>query len=179
MLVDMGGGTGRDIKGFRRRFPHLPGRVILQERRNVLDQAELPADVEAMEHDFFKPQPIRGKMGVVLHSHELRLSTGARAYYMHSVLHDWPDEQCCDILRNIAAAMEKGYSKILLHETLIPAQDAHWESTGEDLIMMAIFATKDRSRKQWEHLLAKVGLKIVRIWNFESGSQNIIEVDLV
>lgn len=45
---------------------------------------------------------------------EFSLSVGARAYHLHSVLHDWDDASCLTSLRDIASAMEKGYSKLLI-----------------------------------------------------------------
>lgn len=38
---------------------------------------------------------------------------------MHSVLHDWPDEQCRKILENLAPAMKRGFSKLLINEIVI------------------------------------------------------------
>ena len=64
-------------------------------------------------------------------------STGARAYYMHSVLHDWPDDTCMSILSNIKAAMERGYSKLLINENVIPDVEAHWETTALDMMMLS------------------------------------------
>lgn len=56
--------------------------------------------IELQVHDFFTPQPIKG----------------ARAYFMRSVLHDWPDEQCRKILGHLKDAMDPGYSKILISD---------------------------------------------------------------
>lgn len=35
-------------------------------------------------------------------------------------MHDWPDRQCRIILERIIAAMEKGYSKLILNEMVLP-----------------------------------------------------------
>ncbi len=69
ILVDIGGGTGRDIKTLAQ---HLgseisPGRLILQDLPSLVGEAkDLPSAVEAKGHDFFGEQPVKG----------------ARAYYM-------------------------------------------------------------------------------------------------
>ena len=40
LLVDVGGGIGGKTTIFRRRYPHLPGRVILQELPAVIASAK-------------------------------------------------------------------------------------------------------------------------------------------
>lgn len=61
LMVDVGGGQGQDITLFRKYFPDLPGRLILQDTPHVIQQAgELPDGIEGMTYDFFTPQPIKG-----------------------------------------------------------------------------------------------------------------------
>jgi hypothetical protein len=106
-------------------------------------------------------------------------STGARAYYMHSVLHDWPDDTCMSILSNIKAAMERGYSKLLINENVIPDVEAHWETTALDMMMLALFASKERTFRQWKHLLEeRAGLKILNVWGGGGGVESLIECEL-
>lgn len=64
LVVDVGGGKGRDLKAFHEKFPTLPRQLVLQDRASVLDDDEvkgLDDAIEVMEHDFFTPQPIKGK----------------------------------------------------------------------------------------------------------------------
>lgn len=56
-----------------------------------------------MKHDFFKEQPVHG----------------AEIYHFRAVLHDWPDESCVMILRNLIPALKKG-SIILVSDTVMP-----------------------------------------------------------
>jgi hypothetical protein len=72
----------------------------------------------------------------------------ARAYYLHSVLHDWPDDVCKDILKQIAATMKQGYSKLLINEIIIPDQGAESEATGLDMMMMTLFSSKERTMEE-------------------------------
>ena len=39
-LVDIGGGIGTDVLEFRRRYPNVPGRIILQELPAVITSAK-------------------------------------------------------------------------------------------------------------------------------------------
>ncbi|KAI4167474.1 MAG: hypothetical protein LQ343_007187 [Gyalolechia ehrenbergii] len=60
MFVDVGGARGEEALEFRRRFPSHPGRLILQDRADVLGQVPATDGLEIQAHDFFTPQPIRG-----------------------------------------------------------------------------------------------------------------------
>ncbi|KAL4881812.1 S-adenosyl-L-methionine-dependent methyltransferase [Aspergillus karnatakaensis] len=167
LLVDVGGGVGHDLTEFRRKWPSIPGRLVLQDLGEVIGQAKamngaVGNEVEAVEHDFFTEQPVKG----------------ARAYYMHSVLHDWADADCRRILSNLVPAMKKGYSKILINENVIPSTNAYWETTSLDLIMMADFASQERTEKQWVELVESVGLRIVKIWTRRRGVESLIECEL-
>lgn len=97
---------------------------------------------------------------------------------MHSILHDWPDDKCKDILKNLAQAMKPGYSKILINENVIPDVDADWQTTSLDLIMMSLFASQERTTRQWQSLVESAGLKIVNIFTAEKGVESLIECEL-
>ena len=62
LLVDVGGGRGQDLKTFKDRFPSAPGRLILQDLPRTVEHANLSPGIEAMTHDFMKPQPIKGRI---------------------------------------------------------------------------------------------------------------------
>jgi hypothetical protein len=97
---------------------------------------------------------------------------------MHSILHDWPDSKCREILQSITPAMKMGYSKILINENVIPDKNAHWLSTGLDIFMMAVFSASERTAGQWKALAESVGLRIVRIWEYERVAEGLIEMEL-
>jgi hypothetical protein len=91
LLVDVGGGKGHDLIKFHEKHPDLAGKLIVQDLPAVIDDISdpLPARIEAQKYDFFTPQTIRG----------------AKAYYLRTVLHDWPDKQALEILKNIRGVM--------------------------------------------------------------------------
>lgn len=64
LFVDVGGSTGAQSLILRQRYPNLPGRVLIQDRPEVVEQAkaQLPSSVkvEAEVHNIFTPQPIKG-----------------------------------------------------------------------------------------------------------------------
>lgn len=61
LLVDVGGGMGHDLREFKARFPHISGRLILQDQEGVIAQLKQSSPgIEATAHDFFTPQPVKG-----------------------------------------------------------------------------------------------------------------------
>lgn len=101
---------------------------------------------------------------------------GARAYYMHSVLHDWQDEHCRQILRNLRRAMEPGYSRILINENVVPDVGAAWQMTSLDWTMMATLASAERTETQWRQLVESVGLRVEGIWTKDPACESLLEV---
>ena len=160
-LVDVGGGTGFCLEEFRAKVPQWKGRLVLQEQEAVVKQISgLDARIEVMSHDFFEPQPVKG----------------ARAYYLRNILHDWPDERCRVILRQLKDAMKHRYSKILLDENVIADHGPNWQHTSLDFYMMALAAAQERTESQWRELIGSVGLSVVGVWIKGDGNQSLIEI---
>lgn len=105
-------------------------------------------------------------------------SVGARAYYMHSVLHDWTDDNCRKILKGLVDVMKRGHSKVLINENVIPDTNAYWETTSLDIIMMADFASTERTEAHWHQLVGSAGLKITKVWSVQKGVESLIECEL-
>lgn len=62
LMVDVGGGKGHVLILFQQRYDDLPGWLILQDLPSVVKQAgQLSAGLEAMGHDFFTDNPIKGE----------------------------------------------------------------------------------------------------------------------
>ena len=63
-VVDVGGGRGQALEAIRQAFPGLKGRMVLQDVREVIEDARakgLPSFIEPMVSSFFEPQPVKGK----------------------------------------------------------------------------------------------------------------------
>ncbi|KAL4982245.1 S-adenosyl-L-methionine-dependent methyltransferase [Aspergillus falconensis] len=162
LLVDVGGSVGHDLLDFRQKWPDVPGRLVLQDLPEVVSSVkDLHPSIEVTAHDFFTEQPVKG----------------ARAYYLHSILHSWPDHLCHMILANLVAAMKPGYSKLLVNENVIPDMGAYWETTSLDLIMMQL-GSEERTERHWRSLLESAGLRIVSIWTAHRGVESLIECEL-
>jgi hypothetical protein len=67
-LVDVGGGSGHDIDGLREHFgDEIKGKLVLQDRPEVLEHAQLDAKIEKTPHDFLTEQPVKGMPGLPCH----------------------------------------------------------------------------------------------------------------
>jgi hypothetical protein len=115
-----------------------------------------------MVHDFMKEQPVKG----------------ARAYFMHSIIQDWNDEVHTQILKSIVPAMEKGYSKILINDFVVPDQGAHWAQTCLDCELMSCLGARHRTVGEHTKLYEGAGLKITGIWRHPQSLDSLIELEL-
>lgn len=190
-LVDVGGSVGHDLVQFQENFPSHPGKLILEDLDVVINQIPDPerlGTIKMLLHDFTKPQPVKGKYIPGFQDAQCACSkadtddrgiSGARAYYMHSCLHDWPDHVCKVILGHIQDAMKPGYSKLLINENVLPKRNAHWESSALDMVMLTLFNSKERTHADWYYLLEELaGLKIVKIWDGGKGVESVIECEI-
>lgn len=179
--VDVGGGQGHDLAEFRARFPDVEGRLVLQDQASTLDRAGgiVPTDVEVMAHDFFTEQPVKGPIPTHFPQEQRRVETdnhaGAAAYHLHSVLHDWPREDCVRILGALRTAMTPGVSRVLINELVVPPRDAHWRVTGMDLLMMVLGAVRERTEGEWRAICEEAGLRVERVWYGNGGRESLIE----
>ncbi|CAG8978454.1 hypothetical protein HYALB_00012836 [Hymenoscyphus albidus] len=115
-------------------------RMFLEE---IEDQPELRDRVQFMAHDAFEEQPVKG----------------AGVYLLRSVLHDWPDESCVDILRSLVPALKKG-AMVLVNDFVMPGMGemdflAERRARSLDLLMTALFNAREREAGEWEPLFAK------------------------
>ncbi|KAL2166074.1 hypothetical protein VTG60DRAFT_3308 [Thermothelomyces hinnuleus] len=157
LLVDVGGATGSQVADFRAQFPHLPGRCVLQDIQPPPEGSV--EGVEIMTYDFFTPQPIKG----------------ARFYYFRTVFHNWSDEKAAEILRNVVEAMDPDYSTLLIDDYVLPARHVQLRGSVEDILMLAVLNSLERTAKQYENLLSVAGLEIVNIYEVGPNEEAVIE----
>lgn len=75
--------------------------------------------------------------------------------------------------------MKPGYSRLLINEFVVPEMGAHWEITGLDMMMLALFSSEQRTRVAWYDLIERrAGLRIVQIWSAGAGVESVIECEV-
>ncbi|KAH8433920.1 uncharacterized protein LDX57_011556 [Aspergillus melleus] len=162
LLVDIGGGKGHDLARFRERT-NTTGHLILQDVPEVIRDIRVPLaqGIEVQGYNMFDAQPVRG----------------AKAYYMRTVLHDWPDNQALQALQRIREAMADD-SVLLINENTLPEIAVPRFNASVDLIMMTMFSSLERTEKQWQSLLERAQFKVVKVWRADNqgvGSNALFE----
>ncbi|KAI9698905.1 MAG: hypothetical protein M1820_007326 [Bogoriella megaspora] len=181
LIVDVGGNKGHEVASFHDKHPDAPGRLIVQDLPPVVDSYKhnSPQYIEWMSHDFFTPQPIKGKGFTVKVTLNLTIGSGARTYFLQNVCHDWPDDANKTILSHIADAMEKDYSTLLICDYVLPDTGVTMRAALIDLVVMTYFASGiERTKTQWDRLLDECGLEIIGIWGWRSDWEQVIEARL-
>ncbi|PWY88384.1 O-methyltransferase [Aspergillus heteromorphus CBS 117.55] len=154
LLIDIGGGVGHDISTFKAAHPSISGKLIVQDLPQAIAgiKSPLPEGIEAMGYNMFDVQPV----------------TGAKAYYMRTVLHDWPDKQALEALAQIKTAMAED-SLLLINENTLPESNVSPVTGTLDLVMMQTFSSLERTEKQWVALLEKAGFEVLKVWKPDSS----------
>ena len=194
LFVDVGGGMGGQCRGLRAKYPKIPGRFILQELPQLVERLPPMEGIEKMAHNFFEQQPIKGAYMLITTSSSMlpftlsfglflgcspipttRGVAGAKFYYLRQILHDYPDDKCVTILKNLVSAMDAD-SRIILDEMVLPETGAQWQETGTDLAMMAALGSKERTGSQWQALIDSAGCKILETFTYSWPVENAVQV---
>lgn len=143
-VVDVGGGNGSLLVQLFRRRPGLRG-VVLDLPETNRDEAELArAGIEFIPGDFFDGVP-RGDV-----------------YILSTILHDWDDERAAAILRTIHASAPRD-ARLLVVESVVQPGNEPDGAKWLDLLMLALFAGRERDEQQWRALLDAGGFEPVRL----------------
>ena len=185
LLVDVGGNVGQGLDQFLVRHPDQAARLVLQDLPTVVEKAGCDPSIERIAYDFFTPQPVKGNthpsppfLQDAACSFSLKI-TGARAYYVHGIIHDWSDEHSREILTNIKNAMEPGYSKLLINEFVMPSFQPPSRAAGLDLQMMVKVASRERTADTFKELLESAGLQVVQVCEHPESFPSIVEAALL
>lgn len=170
-FVDVGGGHGHQCKQLLEKYPNLHGTVILQDLPQAVDALPPIEGVKVTAQDFFEKQSVHGKQSPTLYQAGRMLirAVGARFYYLRRIMHDWPDDDCVSILSKLAEAMG-GDSQILADEVFMPDTNVPWQASLQDVWMNVLFAGKERTRREWETLIERSGLKLVDVGTYNASS---------
>lgn len=163
-VVDVGGGQGILLQTILKEYPHLKG--ILFDLPQVLDSAEIDDDlkerIELMPGSFLETAPGGGDL-----------------YMMKHIIHDWADDACLEILKNIRAVIPD-HGRLLISDAVLPGSipqpGSDPDSTSPcqsglkstfpywlDLNMMIILGGRERTEAEFADLLAKTGFEYLGV----------------
>lgn len=143
-LCDIGGGHGHLVCSFLAKYPHLTGTVLelpvvaAREDLHLADSMGVGDRCRYVGGDMFADVP------------------SADAYLMKMILHDWNDEECISILRNIARASQPG-SRLFVVEHIIPDPGTPHFAKLFDIHMMCWGTGRERTAGEYAALLEQSG----------------------
>ncbi len=116
----------------------------------------------------------------VLHADKARNKLAdARAYYIRLCLHNWQDKECIAILTRIREAMKPGYSRLIIHEQVMPEHGIRPWAAVSDINQMGACASGERTEREWGELLGKAGLEKPKLyWPADPSSEVAIESEV-
>lgn len=76
---------------------------------------------------------------------------------MKSILHNWSDEKCLVILKEVTASMKRGYSQLVIEDFILRSTGASLLPTLFDMQMITFLAAIERTEKHWHCLLDRAG----------------------
>jgi len=148
-LVDVAGGHGLLLATILARNPHLRG--TLYDLQHVIAGATNGPLQPFLERcaldsgDMFSSVP-----------------TGADAYIMKHIMHDWPDDLCLQILKACRQSVNPG-GKLLVVDSVIQPGNDFSPSKFLDLQMLIFPSGCERTEKQFHALFAAAGWRLNRI----------------
>jgi hypothetical protein len=149
--VDVGGGLGTMLAAILRANPSLHGAVF-----------ELP-HLEAGTLAFLQEEGVGARARFIGGSFFEAVTVRADCYLLKSVLHDWPDEECIAILRNVVATAPL-QATVLIVEQVLPqiAVESREERSAfrTDLTMLMATGGRERTQSEFRALLQAGGLTL-------------------
>ena len=155
-VVDVGGNDGSLLVSLLERHPTSHGVVFdlksTAERAEALTAASSVADrIQVRSGDFFQEVP-----------------ENADLYLLKQILHDWSDNECVAILRNIRKAIADD-GRLALIEYLLPGTPQHHPGFAMDIHMMVLSSGCERTREEYELLIEAAGFRLERITESTQG----------
>lgn len=151
-IVDVGGGKGIVLDAVLRSNEQLDGTVF--DREHVVATEPMSPAVgtrwTAAVGDFFAAVP------------------AADVYLLKSILHDWPDDRCTEILRVCAKSLNQG-GVILVIEMVLGRPGHEAAAAFSDLNMLVMPGGRERTEQEYAALFDSAGLQLSRLIDTTSG----------
>jgi O-methyltransferase domain len=160
-IVDVGGGEGL-----------LLARILLANPRLQGVLFDKPETVAKIDGKFGDPA-LAGRVTTVGGDFFASVPPGADLYILKYVIHDWDDDRAVRILTSCREAMAPG-GRVLLVETVIPGSGESHYAKQQDLEMLVLLGSRERTDAEYEQLLARAGLRLDRL-TATGGHLSIVE----
>jgi hypothetical protein len=150
-IVDVGGGRGHFIKTILAAYPQISGALF--DRPQVIDTLEQPADprLKLQAGDFFTDDV-----------------PPCDAILLMNILHDWNDEECVAILKNLRRQARPA-TKLLIAEAPIPEVEGPNPILMTDVVMMTYATGRERKLTEYKALFDASGWHLDRVVDSGTG----------
>jgi O-methyltransferase domain len=148
-LADIGGSQGLVLSIVLTKYPLLRGILF-----------DLPIVIEGAP-EFLRSRGVEHRVELRAGSFFQSVPSGADAYLLKHILHDWSDADCVHILKTIQAAARPG-AKLLVVEAIVEDSSEPQFAKTLDIWMLAHLRGKERTRPEWRNLLNAAGFRISR-----------------
>jgi len=145
VIADVGGGRGHLLQAILERVPTASG--ILFELPHVIVDAAAAASqrLRLAAGDFFRdPLPV------------------AHAYVLMEVMHAFADGEAAKILAAVRRAAPQ-HARVLIIEALVSESPGPHFAKTLDIIMLGVTGGRERTRSEYEALLASAGFRLERV----------------
>jgi ubiquinone/menaquinone biosynthesis C-methylase UbiE len=150
-IVDVGGGNGSTLCAILDRHPDARGTLfdlpgVIARARPEVENLGLSNRVDFVAGDFFQAAP----------------PSGADAYVLRHIIHDWDDDRARQILRNVRRAMGPD-GRLLLVDAVIPPGNEPCFAKLLDLTMLVSPGGEERTAEEFAALLKTAGFRLNQI----------------
>jgi hypothetical protein len=149
-VVDVGGSEGVLLRGILGRAPQARGVIfdradVIEGARRAVAESGMADRIELASGDFFGD-----------------ISGGGDLYLLKSILHDWPDDKCEEIVKSVHRAAPEG-SRLVLVEMLLPDTPQASPVTLMDMNMLVMLGGRERTAGEYTALLQRCGYEVARV----------------
>ncbi|MEU4349303.1 methyltransferase [Streptomyces sp. NPDC023838] len=155
-LVDVFGGRGGLLSAILKKTPESKG-ILFDSRADelgahgFLTEEGVVDRVEIDKGDLFGPLP-----------------TGADAYLLKHILHEWPEPKALEILKNTREAISPD-GRLLVMEFVPPEGNGAHPAKLVDLWLMILVGGKERTARQYSEILRATGFQLDRVVQTAAG----------
>jgi hypothetical protein len=97
----------------------------------------------------------------------------ADLYVIKHILHDWSDDQCRTLLRNVARTSSPG-ARVLIIEMVVPEDASPSAAPLMDLNMLVLLPGRERTAGQYGELLSATGFRLIDVRPTHSPMQVVV-----